>query len=420
MIIRNAKVFTLNGQFVEKDLVIRDGRIVFGAAPLADEEIVDAQGAYALPGLVDIHFHGAVGHDFCDADEAGLQAIADFEASKGVLAICPATMTFNEEILNGIMDVAAAHKNERGADLVGINMEGPYISPDKVGAQNPKYVMAADPGMFRRLQERSGGLIRLVDIAPEEPGNLDFIKACHNEVRISIAHTCADYDTAKAAFAAGKGAAFLSVEGAELLGCSLEGLDWAFQAGVRAVNLTWNYANALSGSCMEEPERGLSPQGRAFCRRMGELGMLVDVSHLSDAGFWDVAETVEGPFLATHSTARALCPHPRNLTDEMFRELARRGGVAGINLFRDFLGEGAGVEAVADHIEHFLDLGGAGSVALGGDLDGCGDRLPGGIAGVQDLEIIAEELLRRNYPEELLHAICFDNLMRVVNQVCTM
>ncbi|MBM6900031.1 N-acetylglucosamine-6-phosphate deacetylase, partial [Gemmiger formicilis] len=106
-------------------------------------------------------------------------------------------------ILNGIMDVAAAHKNERGADLVGINMEGPYISPRKVGAQNPKYVMAADAGMFRRLQARSGGLIRLVDIAPEEPGNLDFIRECHNEVRISIAHTCTDYETAKEAFAAG-------------------------------------------------------------------------------------------------------------------------------------------------------------------------------------------------------------------------
>ena len=203
MIVRNAKVFTDGCRFVEKDLVIRDGRIVFGAAPRADEEIVDAGGAYALPGLVDIHFHGAVGHDFCDADEAGLQAIADFEASKGVLAICPATMTFNEEILNGIMDVAAAHKNGRGADLVGINMEGPYISPSKVGAQNPKYVMGADAGMFRRLQARSGGLIKLVDVAPEEPGNLDFIRACHGEVRISIAHTCADYDTAKAAFAAG-------------------------------------------------------------------------------------------------------------------------------------------------------------------------------------------------------------------------
>ena len=203
MIVRNAKVFTDGCRFVEKDLVIRDGRIVFGAAPRADEEILDAGGAYALPGLVDIHFHGAVGHDFCDADEAGLQAIADFEASKGVLAICPATMTFNEEILNGIMDVAAAHKNGRGADLVGINMEGPYISPSKVGAQNPKYVMGADAGMFRRLQDRSGGLIKLVDVAPEEPGNLDFIRACHGEVRISIAHTCADYDTAKAAFAAG-------------------------------------------------------------------------------------------------------------------------------------------------------------------------------------------------------------------------
>ena len=203
MIIKNAKVFTDGCRFVEKDLVIRDGRIVFGAAPQENEEVLDAKGSYALPGLVDIHFHGAVGHDFCDADEAGLQAIADFEASKGVLAICPATMTFSEEILNGIMDVAAAHKNEHGADLVGINMEGPYISPNKVGAQNPKYVMAANADMFRRLQARSGGLIKLVDVAPEEPGNMDFIKECHDEVRISIAHTCTDYDTAKEAFAAG-------------------------------------------------------------------------------------------------------------------------------------------------------------------------------------------------------------------------
>ena len=203
MIIKNAKVYSDGCRFVEKDLIIRNGRIVFGAAAQEGEEIIDAGGAYALPGLVDIHFHGAVGHDFCDADEAGLQAIADFEASKGVLAICPATMTFSEEILSGIMDVAAAHKNDHGADLVGINMEGPYISPKKVGAQNPKYVMGADAAMFRRLQARSGGLIKLVDVAPEEPGNLDFIKECHDEVRISIAHTCTSYDTAKAAFAAG-------------------------------------------------------------------------------------------------------------------------------------------------------------------------------------------------------------------------
>ena len=204
MIIKNAKVYTPGHRFVRQDLVIRGGRIVPGApAPEPGEDVLDAEGLYALPGLVDIHFHGAVGHDFCDADPDGLQAIADFEASKGVLAICPATMTFSEEILNGIMDAAAAHKNERGADLVGINMEGPYISPRKVGAQNPKYVMGADAGMFRRLQARSGGLIKLVDVAPEEPGNLDFIRACRDEVRISIAHTCTDYETAKEAFAAG-------------------------------------------------------------------------------------------------------------------------------------------------------------------------------------------------------------------------
>lgn len=203
MIIKNANIYTPEHTFRTGDLVIRDGRIAFGAAPQEGEQVLDAKGAYALPGLVDIHFHGAVGHDFCDADEAGLQAIADFEASKGVLAICPATMTFSEEILNGIMDSAAAHKNGRGADLVGINMEGPYISPRKIGAQNPKYVQGTDAAMFRRLQQRSGGLIKLVDVAPEEPGNLDFIRDCAGEVRISIAHTCTSYETAKEAFAAG-------------------------------------------------------------------------------------------------------------------------------------------------------------------------------------------------------------------------
>ncbi len=137
MIIKNARIYTPEHTFKTGDLTIRDGRIAFGAPPLEGEEVLDANGAYALPGLVDIHFHGAVGHDFCDADEAGLQAIADFEASKGGLAICPATMTFSEEILNGIMDVAAAHKNGQGADLVGINMEGPYISPKRSAHRTP-------------------------------------------------------------------------------------------------------------------------------------------------------------------------------------------------------------------------------------------------------------------------------------------
>lgn len=204
MIIKNARVYTPNHLFSEETIVIRSGRIADSSAvPEPGEVTVDGRGCYALPGLVDIHFHGAVGHDFCDADEAGLQAIADFEASKGILAICPATMTYSEEILGRVMDTAAGHKNRRGADLVGINMEGPYISPRKIGAQNPNYVQRADINMFRRLQLRSGGLIKLADIAPEEPDALSFIEACNGETRISLAHTCTDYETAKKAFAAG-------------------------------------------------------------------------------------------------------------------------------------------------------------------------------------------------------------------------
>ena len=203
MILQNALVYTPRHTFEHGTIVIRDGRIVPFAAPEEGEEVLDAEGLYALPGLVDIHFHGAMGKDFCDGTEEAIQTLADFEASKGVLAICPATMTYPEEFLNHVMDAAAAHKNGKGADLVGINMEGPFISPKKVGAQNPEYVQGADAGMFRRLQKRAGGLIKLVDVAPEEPGNLDFIKECHNEVRISIAHTCTDYDTAVQAFEAG-------------------------------------------------------------------------------------------------------------------------------------------------------------------------------------------------------------------------
>ena len=203
MLIKNAFVYTLRHTFEKGSILIREGRIVPFGTPEEGEEVLDAEGLYALPGLVDIHFHGAMGKDFCDGTEEAIQTLADFEASKGVLAICPATMTFSEEILNGVMDAAAAHKNGKGADLVGINMEGPFISPKKVGAQNPEYVHTADIEMFRRLQKRANGLIKLVDVAPEEPGALDFIRACRDEVRISIAHTCTDYDTAIAAFEAG-------------------------------------------------------------------------------------------------------------------------------------------------------------------------------------------------------------------------
>lgn len=219
MIIKGASVYTKEHRF-EKKNIITDG-IMISALCASDEVrsntesneesgegkyILDATGLYAIPGLVDIHFHGAMGHDFCDADPDGLKEIARYEAKRGILAICPATMTYSEDILSGIMENAASFTaDEDMAELVGINMEGPFISPEKIGAQNPKYLMKPDASMFRRLQAKANGLIKLVDIAPELEGSIDFIKAISDDVKISIAHTACDYDTAIDAFNNGAG-----------------------------------------------------------------------------------------------------------------------------------------------------------------------------------------------------------------------
>ena len=230
---------------------------------------------------------------------------------------------------------------------------------------------------------------------------------------------CTTAAEAEAAFAAGKAAAFLSVEGAELLDCSLERLEEARALGVRSVNVTWNHVNALSGTNAEDTERGLTPQGRAFVEKAEKLGMLVDVSHLSDAGFWDVAETLSGPFWASHSNSRKLFDRSRNLTDEQFTAIIDHNGVAGLNLYADFLGEAPDVDTMIAHLDHWLELGGARNIALGGDLDGC-DILPAGFTGVESWPLLYEGLLRRNTPEDLVRDLFFNNLMRVVSEVCTM
>lgn len=234
-----------------------------------------------------------------------------------------------------------------------------------------------------------------------------------------LAVHCRTAEEADAAFRAGKRAAFLSVEGAELLDCDVERLEEAYRLGVRAVNITWNHANVLSGSNAEEKERGLSGQGREFVRRMNRLGMLVDVSHLSDPGFWDVAELCEGPFIASHSNARAVFSAPRNLTNRQFTAIIEHHGVAGLNMFADFLGADPDCDTVISHLEHFLSLGGEKNVSIGGDWDGI-SRMPRGMSGIQDMAELYERLLRRNYSEALVRDVFFNNLMRVVSKVCTM
>jgi len=207
VIIRGAMVYTEQFSFQEEDIYILKDRIVTKAeyekANLSEREVIDAAGMLAIPGLVDLHFHGAVGHDFCDATLADLHEIAEYEARQGIVAICPATMTYPEERLNQISDVAAEFVRQNDTDvakLVGIHMEGPFISTQKLGAQNPEYVQKPDALMVRRLQKRSGNLFRIVDIAPEVEGAREFIREMRGEVKLSIAHSAATYEDALWAF----------------------------------------------------------------------------------------------------------------------------------------------------------------------------------------------------------------------------
>lgn len=230
---------------------------------------------------------------------------------------------------------------------------------------------------------------------------------------------CRTADEACSAGKQGKIAAFLSVEGGELLDCDLSKLDIACKDGVRAINVTWNHANALSGSHKDHPEQGLTQQGIRFVRRMRELGILIDVSHISDPGFWDVLEYAPGPIIATHSNARDVFFHTRNLTDEQITAIINCHGVIGLNLFVDFVGVlPSGVDSVLTHLERILELGGEDTVALGGDWDGA-DPLVDGFRDISGWRVLYEELLRRNYSEELVQKIFYFNMMRIVREVCS-
>jgi len=199
MIIKNGLVYNENGDFEKRDIYV-EGEFITDKAP-EDCEVIDADGLYVIPGLVDVHTHGAVGHDFCDADLDGLYKIAEFEKSKGVTAFCPTSMTLSEERLTGIFATIKDFKPEKKhARALGINMEGPFISPKKMGAQNPKYIMNSDVEVFRRLNKVSGGNIRLVTLAPETEGANLFIKELANDVSISVGHSDANYEQADTAF----------------------------------------------------------------------------------------------------------------------------------------------------------------------------------------------------------------------------
>ncbi len=193
-------VYDPDFKFRVHDIFIKDGVFSEGRGEFTE---IDVSGHYLIPGLTDIHFHGCKGHDFCEGSVDVIQILAEYEESRGVTAICPATMTYPEEKLTGIMKAARDFPNKKGAALVGINMEGPFISFEKKGAQNPAYIEKPDAGMFERLQEASGGLIKLAALSPEVEGADEFIEKEKDKVVISFAHSAADYDCASKAFKSG-------------------------------------------------------------------------------------------------------------------------------------------------------------------------------------------------------------------------
>ncbi len=229
---------------------------------------------------------------------------------------------------------------------------------------------------------------------------------------------CKNSDDAKTAAKDGKIAAFIAIEGAELLGCEIKRLEAAYGMGVRFINLCWNFDNDLCGAANGPMKSGLTRQGAQFVNRMQELGVAVDLSHASERAFWDVAEITKRPIIAGHSNSKTVCNNARNLTDEQFKALVSLKGVAGINLYPDFLNESgkAGIDDILRHIEHFLELGGEKTVCLGGDLDGI-ETTPEGITGIESYGEIYNAMLRRNYSEDLVRDIFYNNLFNVLERI---
>lgn len=210
--------------------------------------------------------------------------------------------------------------------------------------------------------------------------------------------------------------AILTIEGPAGFGFDPQLLQDLYAVGFRISSLGWNEKNPLTGS--HKTGGGLTDLGREYVKEAQRLGMIVDVSHISDEGFWDIIEITEKPIVATHSNSRAVCDNSRNLTDDMFKAICQTGGVAGFNQCAPFVGENCDLDTACDHFLHFLELDPEGDhIALGGDLDGC-DELPAGFDGVQSYPALARRLLERGVNEQILRKIFWENALGVMETCC--
>lgn len=208
--------------------------------------------------------------------------------------------------------------------------------------------------------------------------------------------------------------AVLALEGADAFD-ELSAPEFFYKKGVRLVTLCWNTENRIASNCFSARDEGLKIFGRRIVHELERLGMLIDLSHISDRAFYDVLEETKKPLIASHSNSRRLYCHPRNITDDMYMRLSERRGCVGVTFEPDFLGGGKDAAEIVRHIEHFCGIDKR-AVGLGSDFDGI-SRFPEGIEGAASIEKIGEALLRLNYSEEDTEAILFDNFFRVFNEI---
>ena len=208
----------------------------------------------------------------------------------------------------------------------------------------------------------------------------------------------------------------LTIEGPAGFGYDPALLEDLYKVGFRISTLGWNEQNPLTGSHITGG--GLTDLGKEYIKEAQRLGMIIDLSHISDEGFWDAMEITNAPLIASHSNSRNVHNVSRNLTDDMFRAICQTGGVTGINFYAPFLGEAADLDTICDHIEHFLSIDPEGKhIALGGDLDG-GRPLPEGFNGVQDYPKLAAKLLERGIAESTVMDVFWNNAVGVIEKCC--
>jgi membrane dipeptidase len=334
------------------------------------------------------------------------------------LALAAASVAAPSQAAPRTIDARYLHRSALVIDLHADTVQDLAAGTRTLGARSRR-------GHLDLPRMRDGGIdvqVFAVYVAPRDAGVggaragrlIDVIKRelDSNAGGIALATTTADIERARRA---GAVAAVLSIENGDALEGHLDAVDTFHAAGVRMLSLTWNASNALGDGALGSTHGGLTDLGRMVLRRMNQIGMVVDVSHLSEASFWDALAVTRGPLLASHANAASVHAHSRNLTDRQLRAIARRSGVVGVAFVPQFLGAST-LARVLDHVDHMVAVMGIDYVALGSDFDGF-RRAPAGLDDATKLPNLTAGLLARGYQPTAIRKILGENALRVFRTV---